>query len=425
MQYLCFYCIYKVNELKFEFMKKLFLCVALLAGLCCSCQKDDGLSSSLQERKDIVLSRSEEEMVNENVKFAFSLFSKVNEMEKEKPNWMISPFSASVVLSMIANGADGNTLTELQDVLGFKGFSMDEINHYYKKLDAELKGLDNSTQLAFANSVWVNNGVNVYGSYAQISKEMYNAPVTTLDLMGPDALRTINKWCGEQTNGLIPQILDEMPRDMMACFLNALYFKGIWKNKFKESNTKNELFTCGGGSVKMVKMMRQNEDFYCWGNEYFSLAEFPYGNEAFSMVVLLPDEDKTLEECLQQFTADCWTESVRMQECNLDVRFPQFELKYDASLIEVLKAMGITEAFDEMNANFSNFSSSDMFVSLFNQSAYIKVDEKGTEAAVVTMGGGIIGAPETYTFYMNRPFAFLIKEKSTGTILFMGKVTEP
>ena len=425
MQYLCFCCIYKVNEVKFEFMKKLFLCVALLAGLCCSCQKDDGLSSSLQERKDIVLSRSEEEMVNENVKFAFSLFSKVNEMEKEKPNWMISPFSASVVLSMIANGADGNTMTELQDVLGFKGFSMDEINNYYKKLDAELKGLDNSTQLAFANSVWVDNGVNVYGSYAQISKEMYNAPVTTLDLMGPDALRTINKWCGEQTNGLIPQVLDKMPDGIVACFLNALYFKGIWKNKFKESYTKNELFTCADGRTKMVKMMKQNESFDCWGNEYFSLAEFPYGNEAFSMVVLLPDEGKTLEECLQQFTADCWMESVKMTERNLNVHFPRFELKYETNLVGVMKELGVTDAFDAMSANFSNFSSYDTFVSLLKQSTYVKVDEEGTEAAVVTVGGNMVTAPEFNKFYMNRPFAFLIKEKSTGTILFMGKVTEP
>ena len=88
-----------------------------------SCNEDDGLSSATQERKDIVLSRSEEQITNENVKFAFSLFNKVNELEKEKNNWMISPFSASVALSMIANGADGNTLAELQDAMGFKGFS--------------------------------------------------------------------------------------------------------------------------------------------------------------------------------------------------------------------------------------------------------------------------------------------------------------
>ncbi len=405
-------------------MKKLFLFVALFAGFLCSCESDDGLSS-IQERKDIVLSRSEEEMVNENVKFAFSLFSKVNEMEKEKPNWMISPFSASVVLSMIANGADGNTLTELQDVLGFKGFSKDEINSYYQRLDAELKGLDNSTQLALANSVWVNNGVNVYDAYAKVGKEMYNAPVKTLDFMGPDALFTINNWCEEQTNGLIPQILDEMPSGITACFLNALYFKGFWKNKFKESNTKNELFTCADGRKMLVKMMRQEDGFDSWGNEYFSLAEFPYGNEAFSMVVLLPDEDKTLEECLQQFTADCWMESVDMKPRNLDVHFPRFEMRYNTDLVEVMKELGVTEAFDAMNADFSNFSSSSMSVSLLKQSTYVKVDEEGTEAAVVTQGGKLNIAPEFKTFYMNRPFAFLIKEKSTGTILFMGKVAEP
>lgn len=410
-------------------MKKLLIALIVpLSIMFVSCENDEGLSSPTQERKDIVLSRSEEQMVNENVKFAFSLFNKVNEMEKEKPNWIISPFSASVVLSMIANGANGNTLTELQDVLGFKGFSMDEINSYYQRLDAELRGLDNSVQLTLANSVWVNNGVNVYDSYIKVSKDMYNAPVTSLNFFEPKTLSTINKWCGNQTNGLIPQILDEIPDGMISCFLNALYFKGIWKNKFKESYTKDELFTCADGRTKKVKMMQQNEEYYCWGNEHFALAEFPYGNEAFSMVVLLPNEGESLEESLHLFTADCWTESVEMKKKELYVRFPRFELKYEASLIEALKMMGVTDAFDAMNANFSNFSSSDLFVSLFKQSAYIKVDEKGTEAAAVTVGGLDATSPGpmvTGKFYMDRPFAFFIKEKSTGTILFMGKVMEP
>lgn len=408
-------------------MKKLlFTLVISLPFVITSCNEDDGLSSATQERKDIVLSRSEEQITNENVKFAFSLFNKVNELEKEKNNWMISPFSASVALSMIANGADGNTLAELQDALGFKDFSMDEINNYYKRLDAELKALDNTAKLSIANSVWIDNSLSIYDSFAKVNKEMYNAPVTKLDLSAPEALTTINKWCADKTENLIPQILEEMPKDMAACFLNALYFKGIWKNKFKKSDTKNEIFTCVGGRTKSVKMMRQREELYCWSNETFALAEFPYGNEAFSMVILLPQENKSLEESLEQFTSDCWTESVEMEKKELDVRFPRFELKSEISLIEAMKAMGVTEAFD-IRANFSKFSSTETFISLLKQSAYIKVDEEGTEAAVVTMGGkiSIANMLEQGKFYMNRPFAFLIKEKSTGTILFMGKITEP
>lgn len=394
-----------------------------------SCNEDDDLSSGNNERKDIALSRSQQEMVNENVKFAFSLFDKVNELETEKPNWIISPLSASIALSMTANGTANNSLNQIKDVLGFNDFQMNEINSYYNTLTKELMAVDNTTRLALANSVWLHNDFQFYDSFVNTTEKMYDAEVRTLDLTDQSSLKVINNWCAKHTNGLIPTIFDELPNNLVFCLMNALYFKGVWKNEFDESDTTDETFTCANGRESKVKMMKQKRRHWYYNNESFALAKFPYGNGAFSMVVLLPNEEITLEESLQKFTADYWTESVNLKEKLLKVSFPRFELEYETSLIEVMETLGIIDIFYSNKADFSQLSSSPLFVGLLKQKAYFKVDEKGAEAAAITAVGGETSLPPVVTvkddeFNMNRPFAFLIMEESTGTILFMGKVTD-
>ena len=379
------------------------------------------------KRENIALTRSQEEMVNENIKFAFSMFNKVNELETNEPNWIISPFSTSIALSMTANGTGGNSLTQIQNALGFSGFQINDINDYYNLLTKELLAVDNTTKLSIANSVWLHNDFKFHDSFAKTIKKKYDAEVTTLDLTKQPALTKINNWSAEKTNNLIPVILDELPENLMFCIMNSLYFKGSWTNEFKESSTIDDIFTCINGRQSQVKMMSQKESFLYCNNETFGLAEFPFGNEAFRMVVLLPNEDCTLEESLQQFTADYWTESMKMIGYDLDVRFPRFELKYETDLVGLMNSLGIIDIFDGNKADFTQLSSSDVFINLFKQSAYIKVDEKGAEAAATTMTGEYYGSSlhrREADFHMNRPFAFLIKEQSTGTILFMGKITE-
>lgn len=409
-------------------MKNILLLVVmpLLMIVMLSCSEDD-VSVEPNDRKEIVLSRSEMQMAEENVKFAFSLFNKVNELETEKSNWMVSPFSASVALSMIANGTEGNTLAELQKTLGFDGFSLEEMNGYYRKLNAELKCLDNTAQLYMANSIWTDTGIDVYNSFIETNKNVFGALVSALDLSSSSALKSINDWCAQQTNNAIPVILDYIPEGVKVCFLNALYFKGVWKNKFDVSETSDESFYYADGRSNLVRMMKQTEKFNYDANESFSIAEFPYGNEAFSMVVLLPNENKTLEESLRMFTSDYWMNEVDMSMRELNVLFPRFEMNYETDLVNVMKNMGILDVFDINNADFSLMSSASVYLSLLKQATYIKVNEEGTEAASVTLGAGMsgdAGPTETVDFYVNRPFAFLIKEKSTGNILYMGKITE-
>lgn len=413
---------------------KIFLLLLALSGFVTSCNDDENLSPDEgNERKNIVLSRSQKEITNENVKFAFSLFNKVDELETEKPNWMISPLSASIAMSITANGTDGNSKAQIQKVLGFDKFQTSEINEYYNLLTKELLALDKTTNLSLANSVWLHNDFKYFDSFVKTTKNMYGAEVATLDLTNQSSLKKINDWSAKQTNNLIPEILKELPEGMKFCFLNSLYFKGAWSDEFDESSTVDDYFTCANGQQSQVKMMKNELEMKYCSNEYFALAEFLYGNAAFSMTVLLPNDNSTLEESLQKFTADYWIKateigSLDMEFYNLNVSFPRFDLKYEANLIEAMQSLGITDIFDKDKADFSNLSSDKLSVSLLKQASCINVNEKGAEAATTTIVGGAETSPGSpyfnAEFHMNRPFAFLIKERSTGTILFMGKVTE-
>lgn len=349
--------------------------------------------------------------------------------ENKHLNLFISPLSATLCLSMITNGAADNTLEEMKTVLGFSDYSLEEMNNYNQKLVSALLELDNTTRLGIANSVWIKQGFGVYDDFVNVNKKFYDAQVQELDFTSPGAKDIINGWCAGKTNNCIKEVLKGIPEDARFYLLNALYFKGVWKNQFKKSNTKAEPFTNVDGSRSTVQMMNMSGERFGYAeNEYFSIAEFPYGNEAFSMVVLLPAEEKSLEECLPQLTDGHWREwNDALSRAMVDVKLPRFELKYDKDLIGDMQEMGMKDAFDGRRADFSEMSDAELFVGLLQQYTYVKVDEEGTEAAAVTVGGmmdSAAGPGMDKLFYVNRPFVFLIKEKSTGAILFMGKVTK-
>lgn len=414
-------------------MKKNIMYMMLLAGFLTGCSDNDAGRGSPNERKSIELSRSEQVMTEETTDFAFRFFQQVNKSEKEQENWLISPLSASMALSMTTNGADGNTLAEMKTTLGFSSASIDEMNAYYRRILTELPDLDNTTQLGLANSIWVNQEAAVKAPFVDVNKQMYDAKTSNLDFSSAKAPATINNWAADRTGGLIGKVIEEINPDTEMILLNALYFKGIWQDgyKFDKAMTQDEDFTNADGNITKVKMMNQTKDFAFSYNDYFWMARFGYGNNAYRMTVLLPDAGRTLEECLEAMTAENW----KAWEQNWDtreliVKMPRFEIEYKKDLIEDMKAMGIKEAFTP-SANFPYISDTDVYLGKLDQFAYLKVDEEGTEAASVTKGETMPTAPLSpppslgpIEFYLNRPFAFLITETSTGTVLFMGKVTK-
>ena len=217
-------------------LKKTITALSLLCILA-ACQSDDNSSPQPKPRKDIALTRAEQEMMDLGTDFAFRFFNQVCKTEVEKPNLFISPLSASLCLSMIANGALGNTLSEMTDVLGFSGYSLEEMNNYNKKLVEALLDLDNTTQLGIANSIWIKKGFGVHDDFVSVNKKMYDAQVQELDFASPKAPDIINGWCAGKTNNCIPKVLNEIPVRARLYLLIALYLMGIWKNQFKKSYT--------------------------------------------------------------------------------------------------------------------------------------------------------------------------------------------
>ena len=350
------------------------------------------------------------------------------EKNGEEPKIFLSPVSASYALSMAANGADGTTLRELTDALGFSGFSIDEINAYNQKLVKELVQQDNTTILSMANSLWMFDDFQVLDSYSEALNTNYDAEVRQQERMG--AMEAINNWCSAKTNGCISDFLKKEPDDALVMLLNALYFKGLWVSPFDKADTRTEAFTNEGGSISQVSMMRQENRYQFAQNDMYAVVRLPYGNGAFGLQVLLPQEGVELSQCIAALDGTNWKmaqEAFAWEQ--VDVKLPKFTIKdCQNSLKEVLQAMGVQEAFLNI-ANFSKMAEKELKISSIAQSIYFSLDEEGTEAAAVT-GIGTDSAllpsrPDgVYEFYVNRPFLFLLTEKSTGSVLFMGKVTK-
>ena len=395
-----------------------------------SCDKSTvDVKTKLSKPIKIELRGTEAVMVESDQMFAFDFFSKVfnEERNKEDKNFMISPFSLSMALAMTWNGSAGDTKLAIQNTLGFEDWTDDEVNGYFKKLKDAFEKTDPSTKLSIANSIWTNQNVNILPQFIALNTTYYNATVESVDFANPATVGRINKWAGNNTNGLIENVIEETnPLDLMY-LLNALYFKGIWVSEFDVKNTSKMDFTEGNGSKVKVDMMQQKANFNYAHDETVQLVELPYGNKAFSMLVLLPKENKGLVDvtmALQQ--TDYWINLKRkLSNKEVDLFIPKFKTEYSKKLNDVLKNMGMKIAFEASKANFSRMSDKDAFISFVTQDTYIATDEVGTEAAAVTtVGVGITSMPvkESVIFKANRPFIYMIQEKSSGTILFMGAV---
>ena len=244
------------------------------------------------------------------------------------------------------------------------------------------------------------------------------------------SMNDINSWCDKNTQGCIKKLLeDPLSEDCRLALINALYFKGMWSKKFDKGSTTDEDFTNSNGSKQKVKMMHQTEVFSAYEGEDMDMVEFAYGDKRFCMDVILPHEGKNLDECLKGFSSKTFSEYVNNSyRRDVAVSMPRMELKFMASLIKPLIALGMTDAFIGGVADFSGITDyGKLFVDKLLQATYIKVDEEGTEAAAVTAAfvnayTSIGPDPVPLIFNMNRPFAFVIREKDSNTILFMGKV---
>jgi serpin B len=370
-------------------------------------------------------------VVNANNQFAFELYSKYKSKEG---NIFFSAYSLSSALAMTYEGARGQTADEIQSVFHFpKDDSLRRES--FLKIYEQINKKDKKYQLRTANALWAQKDYKFLAEYFNLIDQYYRGKVTNLDFISQteQSRITINNWVEEQTDNKIrnlipPGVLNEMTRLVLT---NAIYFKGFWDKQFDKKETKEEDFRTSPGNTVKVQMMSltgEEAEFNYTETERLQILELPYEGEELSMLILLPkgDDLNALEESLNTENLSEWRN--RLIEQRVEVYIPKFKFETKYFMAEDLKGMGMPTAFS-MNADFSGMTGKkDLFISQVIHQAFVEVNEEGTEAAAATavVWKGLSVRPKSIKiFKADHPFIFVIQEKETGDILFLGRVTNP
>ena len=446
--------------------KNLFLLATIvLSGtmMSCSSSEDDvdlgetkTVVNMLSESIPIELTQKQRVFANDNNQFTLNFLKTVNEADQTGKSFIYSPLSITYVLGMVNDAATGQTEQELEQTLGFHEGGIQAVNDYCKNLIEGLPKVDEKVTLNIANAIFLNKDWTLKPQFEQDMQTYYDAKAEALDFSTPSTLDRINGWCKEKTNGMIPSILDDIDPTMVSYLLNAIYFKADWASKFDEKNTRDETFINDEGHATTLPLMHQNVLIKYMKNDTFSAIEMPYGNGMWSMNVLLPEEGKTTDDIIDYLAQIGWAKDYIIDNKQYDVisplngvspyevdlKLPRFEtssdtndIKFDANdikdgLIGLLQKMGINSAFIDGAAEIPNMCERPVYIEMMRQKAKIKVSEEGSEAAAVTVAGvanySMGSEPIEYpkaTFHANRPFVYVIRENSSGVILFVGKFT--
>ncbi|MFJ5718265.1 serpin family protein [Neobacillus sp. NPDC093127] len=346
-------------------------------------------------------------------------------------NTFISPMSLFMALSMIYNGSDGETKTEIAKVLQNEGMNVTELNRANASMLSKLNSNAKKVQLNVANSIWLNEKYHFQTNFAQNNKDYFNANLQKIDINDSQSPKMINDWVKKSTNDKIEKIVDApLDSDLVAILINAIYFKGNWKYEFDKKHTEKRTFYLDDGTTKDVPFMLLNEELAYMGNEDFQAVSLPYGDGEMSMKVFLPRENSSLEKFKKMLTNENWEKwNSEFYETKGTVRLPKFQLEYEVLLNEPLKRLGMTSAFNE-GANFTKMikESDPLMISKVKQKTYIDVFEEGTEAAgatsvEMTKSSAPVDGP--FEVEVNRPFFFAITDDETGLVLFMGSISNP
>ena len=376
-------------------------------------------ASDFDAPKEIELAEGERKLIESNNDFAFNLFREA----RIDTSCVLSPLSITYALGMLNNGADGQTLKEINQTLGFGEAGADAINAFCQKMLKEANTLDLETKALIANTIFVNEGLGyrLQDGFVDKANTYYDAEPQNRDFADGETMDVINQWANDHTEGMIPEVLNEDTFKPIAVsyLLNALYFKGMWSSPFKKEMTTNESF---GGGKEVPMMHKMGQDFQYAENDLYQAIRLPYGNGAYEMTVFLPREDKTVGDVLDTLNGSNWQFDSWPTE--VDLKLPRFETGTNQNLVKTMSDLGMPTAFGEY-ADFPHFCNVPVYISNMFQVAKIKLDEEGTEAAAVTViqidATGMPSPPKP--FHANRPFLYIISEQSTGAIFFIGQYT--
>lgn len=362
--------------------------------------------------------------------FALDLYAK---LQPRDGNLFLSPYSISTALALTYGGARGETASQMAEALHF-GLPQNELHPAFAGLEAGLAGAQkkDKVRLGVANSLWPQQSAVFLPDYLGLCKTHYGTTITPLDYANAaeSARESINHWVEDTTSGKITDLIAHgvLNSNTRMVLVNAIYFKGDWASQFKAEATQMQPFHLSGGKTGEVPMMFQKQDCGYRENADLQVLELPYAGNDLSMIVLLPRKADGLAEMETKLTPDNlkqWTGGLERQK--VEVFLPQFKLTSQFSLKDQLSAMGMTSAFSD-NADFSGMNGQhDLFLGAVIHQAFVDVNEEGTVAAAAT--GAVIqtrSRPQPVTvFRADHPFLFMIRDRASGSILFMGRLSEP
>ncbi|UCG32286.1 MAG: serpin family protein [Phycisphaerales bacterium] len=398
-------------------------CVVLFVGACTQLPwARPNLALATQEETDLAA------VVEGNTVFALDLYDKLRTAEG---NLFLSPYSISTALAMTYAGARSETAAQMADVLHFS-LDQEELHPAFAALESSLEAASDASgcRLHVANALWGQQGHGFLTEFLALTQEHYGAGFREVDFgrATEQARQTINAWVADQTERKIKELLlqgDVDPSTVLA-LTNAIYFKGDWASQFDPGATIDAPFRISETEEVVVPMMRQTRKFALYEDDGLDVLELPYVGDRLSMLILLPKKTDGLtavEESLSRENLRMWLGQSRVQP--VQVSLPRFKLETRFDLSNTLQAMGMTDAFSGAAADFSGMTGQrDLFISLVIHEAQVEVNEEGTEAAAATavvMRKGPLPA----AFTADHPFCFLIRDKETGSILFLGRVTNP
>jgi serine protease inhibitor len=409
-------------RINFNTISALFVAISLIL---ISCKKETAKTSQ-GAPVPIDLTTNQVSLIGSGNMFAFNIFRKVVDNSAETENVIISPLSISSALSMTLNGANGSTLDAMLTTLSLDSLTPAIINSSYKSLTQSLLSVDKQVLISIANSVWSEKDFVVKKPFTDILTGYYNADSRSFDITDPQAPVQINNWIDTKTNGLITNMIDKLDPTTVMLLINAIYFKGKWKTQFDAANTVQESFYKPGNVTEQVPMMKQTSDYKIYKGTGFTLAELPYGQGNFVMDVILPDDNNGIDNLISSMdnnTLNGWLNM--MSSRKIDLSFPRFKYGYKKELTQILTDMGMGITFGHY-ADFSNISDFKLYISLVLHQAVIETNEEGTEAAAATVVGISTSAVmEPLILSIDHSFIYIIRETTTNSILFMGKVSDP
>ncbi len=406
--------------------KSFFILSALCMGML-SCTRDFSPIPAAEPAREFT--PVEKALVQSSNTFGFRLFRQVN-LEEGGKNLFISPLSVSMALGMTLNGAAGRTETDMRRTLGFGDMDRDDINASYKSILGLLPGLDPKTLIEIANSIWYRLGFPVLPEFVDVSRLSFDALVRGLDFSSAEAAGVINGWIEDKTHGKITRMIEGIDPATVMFLINAVYFKGTWKYEFDPKSTSDDVFIGTDGGAIPCKMMRQTAVLGYYETETFQAADLPYGNGRYTMSVLLPKAGQSIESLIASLDPSGWSVIQKgFSEREITLHLPKFKLEYEIKLNDALSAMGMAVAFQGGLADFSRIAAGrDLYIDQVKHKSFVEVDEKGTEAAAVTVveiRETSAGPGNEIFMRADRPFLIVIRERSSDALLFMGKITAP